>query len=139
MKILIFGLPRQGKTVLAEKLALKLKAVHFNADFIRQNINKDLGFSYVDRVEQAKRMGILCDLVSEAGHHSISDFVCPTLETRKIFNADFSIYVNTDQYHTYIDTQVMFQEPLKEEYDLKIDHWGYDIDKICNLIKNKKC
>ncbi len=44
-KILIMGLPGSGKTALATALAPRLNAVHFNADEVRQNINKDLGFS----------------------------------------------------------------------------------------------
>ena len=44
-KILIMGLPGAGKTTLARILAARLNAVHFNADEVRQNVNKDLGFS----------------------------------------------------------------------------------------------
>ena len=56
-KILIMGLPGAGKTTLAQHLAPPLNAVHFNADAVRANINKDLGFSLEDRIEQARRMG----------------------------------------------------------------------------------
>jgi adenylate kinase family enzyme len=44
-KILIMGLPGAGKTTLAKQLALRLNAVHFNADDVRANVSKDLGFS----------------------------------------------------------------------------------------------
>ena len=60
-KILIMGLPGAGKTTLAKALAPRLNAAHFNADEVRTNINKDLGFSEADRIEQARRMGWLCD------------------------------------------------------------------------------
>jgi adenylylsulfate kinase len=66
-KILIMGLPGAGKTTLANELAPRLNAVHFNADDIRANINKDLGFSEADRVEHARRMGWLCDRVIKVG------------------------------------------------------------------------
>lgn len=56
-KILIMGLPGAGKTTLANGLAPRLNAAHFNADEVRANINKDLGFSEADRIEQARRMG----------------------------------------------------------------------------------
>ena len=52
-KILIMGLPGAGKTTLAAGLAPRLNAVHFNADEVRKNVNKDLGFSEADRVEHA--------------------------------------------------------------------------------------
>ncbi len=44
-KILIMGLPGAGKTTLARELAPLLNAVLFNADEVRQNINRDLGYS----------------------------------------------------------------------------------------------
>jgi hypothetical protein len=40
--------------------------VHFNADAVRANINQYLGLFESDRVEQAWRMGWLCDRVVEA-------------------------------------------------------------------------
>ena len=52
-KILIMGLPGAGKTTLAKALAPRLNAAHYNADDVRANINKDLGFSEADRIEQA--------------------------------------------------------------------------------------
>ena len=44
-KILIMGLPGAGKTTLAKVLAPRLNAVHFNADDVRREINRDLGFA----------------------------------------------------------------------------------------------
>ena len=66
-KILIMGLPGAGKTTLAKVLAPRLNAVHFNADDVRREINKDLGFAPADRIEQARRMGWLCDQVVKTG------------------------------------------------------------------------
>src|SRR5690242_13583544 len=40
--ILIMGLPGAGKTALAMTLAPRVNAVHFNADEVRQNLNKEL-------------------------------------------------------------------------------------------------
>ena len=53
--ILIFGLPGSGKTVLANKLAQKIGAVHYNADVIREKYN-DWDFSVVGRKRQFERM-----------------------------------------------------------------------------------
>ena len=50
-KILIMGLPGAGKTTLAHSLAPLLNAVIFNADEVRANINRDLGFALEDRIE----------------------------------------------------------------------------------------
>jgi predicted kinase len=85
-KILIVGLPGAGKTTLALALAPMLKAVLFDADAVRANINCGLGYSLEDRIEHARRMGWLCDRVVEAGHTAIADFVCPTPETRAAYH-----------------------------------------------------
>ena len=65
-KILIMGLPGAGKTTLANALAPLLNAVVFNADAVRANLSRDLGFSHEDRVEHARRMGWMCDRVVES-------------------------------------------------------------------------
>jgi adenylylsulfate kinase-like enzyme len=81
-KILIMGLPGAGKTTLANTLAPLLNAIVFNADAVRANLSRDLGFSHEDRVEHARRMGWMCDRVVECGGTVIADFICPTAETR---------------------------------------------------------
>ena len=69
---------------LARHLAPRLNAVHYNADDIRANINRDLGFQS-DRVEHARRMGWLCDQVVKAGCFAVADFICPTPCAREAF------------------------------------------------------
>jgi adenylylsulfate kinase-like enzyme len=54
-KILVMGLPGAGKTTFATALAPLLNAVVFNADAVRANLSRDLGFSHEDRVEHARR------------------------------------------------------------------------------------
>src|SRR5262245_25831472 len=88
-KILVMGLPGAGKTTLATALAPLLNAVVFNADAVRANISRDLGFDHADRIEHARRMGWICDRVAEAGGTVIADFVCPTEETRAAFGNAF--------------------------------------------------
>ena len=86
-KILIKGLPGAGKTTLATVLAPLLNAVVFNADAVRANLSRDLGFTHKDRVEHARRMGWICDRIAEAGGTVIADFICPTGETRAAFRS----------------------------------------------------
>src|ERR1051325_6739615 len=93
-KILIMGLPGAGKTTLATALAPLLNAVVFNADAVRANISRDLGFSHSDRIEHACRLGWLCDRVVESGATVIADFICPTDETRTAFGEAFTIWVD---------------------------------------------
>ena len=138
MKILIMGLPGAGKTTLAEALARELQCAHFNADEIRKEINKDLGFSVKDRLEQARRMGVLCDIVSRYGAYVIADFVCPTPESREAFNADFTVWVDRIQESRFADTNKLFVPP--EKYDARINGpWGmqYYAEELARKINPK--
>ena len=139
MKILIMGLPGAGKTTLAEALARELKAAHFNADDIRKHINKDLGFSPEDRVEQARRMGHLCDITSKFGAHSIADFVCPTPECREAFGADFLIWVDRIKEGRFEDTNKLFVPPVTWDYRVtpKWEMAQYEAELIREIIQPK--
>src|SRR5437868_14848994 len=117
-KILIMGLPGAGKTTLSQALAPLLNAVVFNADAVRTNISRDLGFSHQDRVEHARRMGWMCDRVIEAGGTVIADFICPTAETRVAFGDAFIIWMDRIEASKFEDTNRMFVPP--ERFDLRV-------------------
>lgn len=117
-KVLIMGLPGAGKTTLAQALVPRLGAVHFNADAARQNVNKELGFSLDDRIEQARRMGWLCDRVVEAGYVAVADFVCPTPETREAFGRAFVIWMDRIWECRFADTNRVFVRPA--DYQVRV-------------------
>lgn len=123
-KILIMGLPGSGKTTLARALAPLLKAVHWNADAVRAEINSHLGFTAQDRIEQARRMGWLSDQVVKAGHWAVADFVCPTNETRDAFGECTLIWVDTIKEGRFEDTNRIFEPPAK--YDYRVDTQNAD-------------
>jgi adenylylsulfate kinase len=50
MIIQVIGLPGSGKTTFAKELADRINAIHLNADDIRAELNKDLGFTTEDRL-----------------------------------------------------------------------------------------
>jgi cytidyltransferase-like protein len=121
-KILIMGLPGAGKTTLATALAPLLNAVVFNADAVRANLSRDLGFSHGDRVEHARRMGWMCDRVVEAGGTVIADFICPTEDTRAAFGDAFTIWVDRISAGRFEDTNRMFMPPAR--FDLRVTAEG---------------
>ncbi len=116
--ILILGLPGSGKTTLAILVADALNAVHWNADTVRANINKDLKFTTEDRIEQARRMGWLCANVQQANYQSVADFVCPLPECLAAFGDAFVVWIDRIETGRFADTNAIFQNP--SYYHVKI-------------------
>ena len=114
-KILIMGLPGAGKTYLAERLVPYLKAVWLNSDKTRKKAN-DWDFSSEGRDRQSKRMRDLAQKGLDEGKNVIADFVCPTPKTRKDFNADIVIWVDTIKKGRFEDTNKMFVKPNKFDF-----------------------
>ena len=109
-KILIMGLPGAGKTYLADKLVPKINAVWLNADKVRKEAD-DWDFSPEGRIRQANRMKDLSQKALDEGKNVVADFVCPTEKTRKDFNADFIVWVDTIKSGRFDDTNKMFVPP----------------------------
>jgi adenylylsulfate kinase len=133
MKILVMGLPGSGKTTLASELVPLLKAKWLNNDKVRREAN-DWDFSEEGRIRQSKRMADLAEKYNQEGSYVVCDFICPTPEARKLFNADFIIWVDTIKQGRFKDTNAMFIKPEKFDFhvtsqDAKV--WAPQIvDKI---------
>jgi adenylylsulfate kinase len=120
MKILIMGLPGSGKSTLAKPFAELIGGVWINADQIRERYD-DWDFSPEGRLRQAQRMRYLADGIELAGKIAVADFVCPTEELRNLFNADYTIWMDTIREGRYADTNAIFETPTQIDYH--VEQW----------------
>jgi adenylylsulfate kinase len=132
-RILIMGLPGSGKSTLAQALLENLDADWYNADEVRKQFN-DWDFSPQGRIRQSCRMRELAD--ESIANFVIADFVCPLPEMRDIFNADWTIWVDTIKEGRFEDTNRAFIAP--EKYDFRVteqnsQHWAKII--VAEIIK----
>ena len=111
------GLPGSGKTTLSQYLCKELNAKSINADKVRREAN-DWDFSLEGRKRQAKRMRDLSNDHISKGFNIVADFICPTETTRKEFNADIIIWVDTIKAGRFDDTNALFEPP--KNYDFRI-------------------
>ena len=112
------GLPGSGKTYLSQKLHPLLDEAWYNADRVRSMAN-DWDFSEEGRVRQANRMRDLAKKLRNEGNYVVADFVCPTKEARKLFGADYTIWMDTIEKGRFDDTNHMFVKP--ENFNFKIN------------------
>ena len=83
------GLSGSGKTSTADALEKKLYALGYktyalDGDNVRHGLNKDLGFSNADRVENIRRIGEVSKLFTEAGLIVLSAFISPFASDRQL-------------------------------------------------------
>ena len=132
--ILIMGLPGAGKTTLANELAKLIKAKRLNADEIRKAAN-DWDFSEEGRTRQSKRMADAALKMKSEGNTVIADFICPTPEARKLFPADYVVWVDTIKKGRFEDTNQMFVKPEKYDYHVTTQDAKVWASKIAEDLK----
>lgn len=83
------GLSGSGKSSIANILEKKLHAqgkhtITLDGDNIRHGLNKDLGFTDADRVENIRRVGETAKLMVESGLICITSFISPFTSERQM-------------------------------------------------------
>lgn len=89
------GLSGAGKSTVANALdaALHARGHHtylLDGDNIRHGLNKDLGFSDLDRVENIRRIGEVSKLFTDAGLIVLSAFISPFASDRQLVRELFA-------------------------------------------------
>ncbi|MEQ9444868.1 MAG: adenylyl-sulfate kinase [Rhodospirillaceae bacterium] len=92
------GLSGAGKSTLAmalqrELFSRKIQVYTLDGDNVRNGLNRDLGFSEEERIENIRRVAEVAKLFADAGTIVISAFIAPTKATRaaarEIIGAEF--------------------------------------------------
>ena len=125
--------PGAGKTTLANEMAPHLNAKRLNADEVRKAAD-DWDFSEEGRKRQAKRMADFALELKNQGNYVVADFICPTPEARKLFPADFVIWVDTIKEGRFDDTNQMFVKPEKFDFHVTTQNAKVWTDKIIKEI-----
>ena len=83
------GLSGAGKSTIANSLEKKLHALGkhtfvLDGDNVRHGLNRDLGFTDADRVENIRRVGEVAKLMTEAGLIVLCSFISPFRAERRM-------------------------------------------------------
>jgi bifunctional enzyme CysN/CysC len=89
------GLSGAGKSTIANLVEKKLHALGrhtylLDGDNVRHGLNKDLGFSEADRIENIRRVGEVARLMADAGLIVLTAFISPFRAEREMVRAMFS-------------------------------------------------
>jgi bifunctional enzyme CysN/CysC len=100
------GLSGSGKSTIANLVEKKLHALGrhtylLDGDNVRHGLNKDLGFTEADRVENIRRVAEVARLMVDAGLIVLVSFISPFREERRMAR---SLVQQGEFYEVFIDT-----------------------------------
>jgi bifunctional enzyme CysN/CysC len=102
------GLSGSGKSTIANLLERKLHAAGrhtyvLDGDNVRHGLNRDLGFSPADRVENLRRVAEVAKLMVDAGLQVIVSFISPFRAERE---AARSLFEESEFVEIFVDTPI---------------------------------
>jgi bifunctional enzyme CysN/CysC len=112
-KVLWFtGLSGSGKSTIANLVEKKLYALGrhsylLDGDNVRHGLNKDLGFTDADRIENIRRVGEVAKLMTDAGLIVLTAFISPFRAERDIVRA---MLPEGDFVEIFVDTPIEVAE-----------------------------
>ena len=82
------GLSGSGKSTIANVVEKKLRLMNrhtflLDGDNVRHGLNKDLGFTEADRIENIRRVGEVAKLMADAGLIVLTAFISPFRAERR--------------------------------------------------------
>ncbi|APE27896.1 sulfate adenylyltransferase subunit CysN [Aurantiacibacter gangjinensis] len=111
------GLSGSGKSTIANLVEKKLHRMNrhtflLDGDNVRHGLNKDLGFTEADRIENIRRVGEVAKLMSDAGLIVITAFISPFRAERQMVR---SMLLDGEFIEVFVDTPI----EVAEERDVK--------------------
>ena len=102
------GLSGAGKSTIANLVEKRLARMNrhtflLDGDNVRHGLNKDLGFTDADRVENIRRVGEVARLMTDAGLIVITAFISPFRAERDLVR---SMIADGEFYEVHIDTPI---------------------------------
>jgi bifunctional enzyme CysN/CysC len=102
------GLSGSGKSTIANALERKLidRGVHsflLDGDNVRHGLNKDLGFTDADRVENVRRVGEVARLFVESGLITLCSFISPFRAERRMVR---ELFEDGEFIEVFVDTPI---------------------------------
>ena len=111
------GLSGSGKSTIANEVEKKLALMNrhtflLDGDNVRHGLNKDLGFTEADRIENIRRIGEVAKLMTDAGLIVLTAFISP-------FRADRQLVRDMLEPHEFIEIFVDTPLEVAEQRDVK--------------------
>jgi bifunctional enzyme CysN/CysC len=100
------GLSGSGKSTIANLLERRLHAEGkhtylLDGDNVRHGLNRDLGFTEVDRVENIRRVAEVARLMTDAGLIVLVSFISPFISERRMAR---SLFAESEFIEVFVDT-----------------------------------
>ena len=144
--IWLTGIPSSGKSTIAEALGKKLHKLDIpyyiiDGDNIRSTLNKDLGFTQEDRIENNRRVAHLAKILFDSGVLPIVATVSPNHSSRRFARSlfaenEFSLVYIYASLETCMkrDPKNLYSNKFKKIKNITGLHTNYDIPTDADLI-----